>query len=55
VIGGARDVSTPPDQAAALADAVRGAKLVMLDAAHLSNLEQPDAFNRALRAHLESL
>jgi 3-oxoadipate enol-lactonase len=55
VIGGADDVSTPPDQAAALADAVPGAKLVMLDAAHLSNLEQPDAFNRALRAHLESL
>lgn len=53
VIGGAFDISTPPDQAAALAAAIPGARLTILRAAHLSNLERPDAFTAALRAHLE--
>lgn len=55
VIGGALDVSTPPDQAAALAAGIPGAQLTVLPAAHLSNLEQPDAFTGALRAHLETV
>lgn len=53
VIGGAQDVSTPPEQTAALAAAILGARHVVLDAAHLSNLELPDAFTAALRGHLE--
>ncbi|MDO9607918.1 MAG: 3-oxoadipate enol-lactonase [Brevundimonas sp.] len=54
VIGGASDVSTPPVQTQALADAIPGARHIVLDAAHLSNLEQPDAFTGAVIAHLES-
>jgi 3-oxoadipate enol-lactonase len=53
VLGGQEDVSTPPSQAQALASAIPGAKLQMLRAAHLSNVEQPAAFTAALRAHLE--
>jgi 3-oxoadipate enol-lactonase len=51
VIGGATDQSTPPDQARALAAAIPHAHLLMLDAAHLSNIEQPAAFTAALLAH----
>lgn len=54
VIGGELDVSTLPDQAAALVAAIPGAALKILPAAHLSNLEQPEAFTAALRAHLEA-
>ncbi|HKR25566.1 MAG TPA: 3-oxoadipate enol-lactonase [Phenylobacterium sp.] len=54
VIGGERDVSTPPDKSAALARAISGTRLEILPAAHLSNLEQPEAFTAALRAHLET-
>jgi 3-oxoadipate enol-lactonase len=54
VIAGELDVSTPPEQAAALAGAIPRASLVALPAAHLSNLEQPDAFSAALKAHLEA-
>jgi 3-oxoadipate enol-lactonase len=54
VIGGAFDVATPPDLAVALASAIKGAKLEILSAAHLSNLEQPEAFTSVLRTHLEA-
>ncbi|HEX7885343.1 MAG TPA: 3-oxoadipate enol-lactonase [Phenylobacterium sp.] len=54
VIGGELDVSTPPDQTAALAAAITGARHQVLRAAHLSNLEQADAFTAALRGHLEA-
>jgi 3-oxoadipate enol-lactonase len=55
VIGGTLDVSTPPAEAAALAREIPGASLVILDAAHLSNIEQPEAFNAALLTHLETV
>jgi len=44
VIGGAQDPATPPPHSEALARTIPGAKLVLLQAAHLSNVEQPDAF-----------
>ncbi|MBI0533446.1 3-oxoadipate enol-lactonase [Sphingomonas sp. TX0522] len=44
VIGGSADPATPPDHAQALASAIPGATLEMLDAAHLSNVERPDQF-----------
>ncbi len=53
VIGGGKDVSTPPDQTQGLADAIPGARHVVLDAAHLSNIEQPEAFSAAVLSHLE--
>jgi 3-oxoadipate enol-lactonase len=53
VVVGAEDPATPPDQAEAIADGVPGARLVVVpDAAHLVNVEQPDAFNRAVLDHL---
>ena len=54
VIGGTFDIATPPDLAVALAAAIPGAQLEILTAAHLSNLEQADAFTSALRTHLEA-
>ena len=48
VIAGTLDPATPPDHAKAIASAIAGARLVSLDAAHLSNVEQPRAFERAL-------
>lgn len=48
VIGGSVDPATPPHHAEAMANAVSGARLVMLEAAHLSNVEQPEVFTAAL-------
>jgi 3-oxoadipate enol-lactonase len=48
VVTGAHDQSTPPDQGRALAQAIPGARHVEFDAAHISNLECADGFNRAL-------
>jgi 3-oxoadipate enol-lactonase len=48
VIGGALDPSTPPPHSEALAEGVAGAQLVMLQAAHLSNVEQPEQFATAV-------
>jgi 3-oxoadipate enol-lactonase len=48
VIGGTHDPATPPAHSTALAQAIAGAELVMLEAAHLSNVERPDAFARAV-------
>lgn len=51
VIGGSLDQSTPPEQARELANLIRTSELAILDgAAHLANVEQPDAFN-SLLAH----
>lgn len=44
VIGGDRDPATPPKHSKALSQAIPRAKLSMLDAAHLSNIEQPAGF-----------
>lgn len=55
VIVGEEDKGTPPAMAEEIVRAIPGARLERLaDAAHLSNLEQPDAFNRALRDFLSS-
>lgn len=53
VIGGTFDVSTPPAEAELLAQAIPRAALVMLPAAHLSNIEQPGRFIAAISAFLE--
>ena len=53
VLGAAQDVTIPPQLAEKLAKAIRGAEWQMLpDCAHLSNEEQPDAFNAAVEAFL---
>ena len=49
VIVGADDVLTPPADAERMVKALAGAELVVIpDAGHLSNLEQPDQFTAAL-------
>lgn len=48
VIIGAVDPATPPAAGHLIADAIPGARRLELDAAHLSNLEQPEAFTRAV-------
>lgn len=48
VIVGKHDPATPPEAGRRIADAIPGAKLKALDAAHLSNVEQPDVFTRAV-------
>jgi pimeloyl-ACP methyl ester carboxylesterase len=56
VLVGAEDTLTPPDAAVALVRAVSGARLTVLPGAgHLSNLEAPEAFNRALLDFLRGL
>ena len=56
VIVGEEDELTPPEDSRRIAEAVPGATLVTIPAAgHLSNLEQPDAFNAALNAFLAKL
>jgi 3-oxoadipate enol-lactonase len=47
VIVGKQDPATPPVAGEAIAKAIKGAKLVALDAAHISNVEQPKAFTDA--------
>src|SRR5690606_3392059 len=49
LVAGALDPATPPSTAAALAaDLPAPPRIVTLEAAHLSNLEQPEAFNGAV-------
>ncbi|AXS41137.1 3-oxoadipate enol-lactonase [Breoghania sp. L-A4] len=55
VIAGADDPSTPPDHAERIAGVIKGAKLVVLPkAAHLSNIEQTELFNAALKDFLDA-
>lgn len=53
VIVGMQDASTPPADGRFLAERIAGAKLVELDAAHLSNIEAAAGFNDALAAFLQ--
>jgi len=48
VVIGAHDPATPPEMGKLIADHIRGARTVTLDAAHLSNIEQAEAFNQAV-------
>jgi 3-oxoadipate enol-lactonase len=53
VICGENDPGTPPAMAREIHENLPGSKLVLIpQAAHLSNVEQPEAFNRALREFL---
>ncbi len=52
VIGGTQDPATPPPHSELLANAIPHSALEWLEAAHLSNLERPDAFTAAVAAFL---
>jgi 3-oxoadipate enol-lactonase len=53
VIGGTKDVGTTPEMAQSIANSVPEAKLVMLEGAHLTNIECADEFNAAVIEFLE--
>ena len=53
VIVGKQDPATPPSAGEAIAQQIKGAKLVALDAAHISNVEQPKAFTEAVLNFLQ--
>ena len=53
VIVGTQDPATPPSAGEAIASQIKGAKLVALDAAHISNIEQPKAFTEAVLNFLQ--
>lgn len=55
VLVGARDPSTPPALGRALADAIPGARLASVDAAHLTCVERPGDFAAAVLATLDAL
>jgi pimeloyl-ACP methyl ester carboxylesterase len=58
IITGAEDNLTPPKESELMRDAlhVPGARLVVIPgAAHLSNVEQPEMFNQAVREFLKSV
>ena len=52
VIVGAEDSATPPAAGRAICEHVAGAELLALDAAHLANVERPDAFTSGVLAFL---
>ena len=53
---GASDRSTPPEAARAMHEKVSGSTCIIVDpASHLSNMENPDQFDRALAEHLDSV
>jgi pimeloyl-ACP methyl ester carboxylesterase len=53
VVAAAEDPSTPPEHGELIASLIPGARLdVIEDAAHLANLERPDAFTALLRDFL---
>lgn len=55
LIVGADDPSTPPSASEAIHRRIRGSSLVVIDdAAHLSNVEQPEAFSDAVLGFLRS-
>ena len=52
VVAGAHDPSTPPEQGAAIARAIPAARLEVVDAAHMANVEQEDRVTALIREHL---
>ncbi|NTW68249.1 MAG: alpha/beta fold hydrolase [Chlorobiaceae bacterium] len=56
VIVGSDDKVTTKETAATISDRITGSRLLVLqDAGHLSNLEQPEQFTHALLEHIENL
>jgi 3-oxoadipate enol-lactonase len=56
VIVGSEDTVTPPSDAEAMRERIEGSRLVVIEGAgHVSNLERPEEFDRALVEFLESL
>jgi 3-oxoadipate enol-lactonase len=48
VIVGSQDAATPPSAGETIAQQIPGAKVAALDAAHISNMEQPQAYTKTV-------
>lgn len=48
VVAGGKDPATPPEHGREIHALIGGSQFVLLDAAHLSNIEQTEAFNQAV-------
>ncbi len=56
IVVGVEDTITPPSDSEAMAEKIRGARLVRIEgASHLSNVERPEEFNRALVDFVDGL
>lgn len=53
-IAGTSDMATPPEALRFIHERIAGSKMVLLDAAHLTNVEQHEAFNDELMGFLKS-
>lgn len=54
VIVGTHDPATPPTMGGLIADHIKGSRLLALEAAHLSNIEASNSFNRAILSFLSA-
>jgi 3-oxoadipate enol-lactonase len=54
VIVGSHDAATPPSAGEAIRDQIKGAKLASVDAAHISNVEQPKQYAETVLNFLHS-
>lgn len=52
IIAGSQDMATTPKDAAYIHARIKGSQLRMLDAAHISNVEQAEGYTAAVLAHL---
>jgi 3-oxoadipate enol-lactonase len=56
VVAGADDPAAPPEEAELIRDSIPDARLVVVEqAAHLANVEQPSAVTQAMLEHLEPI
>ena len=56
ILVGSEDKLTPPAEAEVMRREIRGSRLQVIEgASHLSNVERPDEFNRALKTFLDEL
>jgi 3-oxoadipate enol-lactonase len=56
VVAGAEDPAAPVEEAQLIRDSIPDARLVVVEqAAHLANVEQPEAVTQAVLEHLESV
>jgi 3-oxoadipate enol-lactonase len=53
VIVGSQDVATPPSAGEAIQQQIKGARLIRVEAAHISNMEQPKAYTEAVLNFLQ--
>jgi 3-oxoadipate enol-lactonase len=53
VIAGAHDLAAPPEHGREIADGIAGARLEILDAAHLASVERAEKVSQLIAAHVE--